>query len=64
MNMRTKQTPEQRAKALRQAEGIMALLAEAMPRIDPSTPEFEKACNLYAQGVLIKANIQSREEAR
>jgi hypothetical protein len=55
-------TPEQRAKALRQAEGIMALLAEAMPRIDPNTQEFEKACNLYAQGVLIKANIQSRGE--
>jgi len=55
-------TPEQRAKALAQAEGIMALLAEAMPLMNPSTPEFEKACNLYAQGVLIKANIQSRGE--
>ena len=56
-------TPEQRAKALRQAEGIMALLAESLPLMDPSTQEFEKACNLYAQGVLIKANINSREAA-
>ena len=55
-------TPEQRAKALAQAEVIMTLLATALPLIDPSTPEFEKACNLYAQGVLIKANITSRGE--
>lgn len=55
-------TPEQRAKALAQAEGIMALLAEAMPRLDPSTGEFEQACKLYAQGVLIKANIKARGE--
>ena len=55
-------TPEQRAKALAQAEGIMALLATTLPLIDPSTPEFEKACHLYAQGVLIKANITSRGE--
>lgn len=55
-------TPEQRAKALAQAEGIMSLLAAALPLMEPSTPEFEKACNLYAQGVLIKANIQSRGE--
>jgi len=55
-------TPEARAKALAQAEGIMALLAETLPRIDPSTQEFEQACKLFAQGVLIKANIQSRGE--
>lgn len=55
-------TPEQRAKALAQAEDIIALLAQTLPRIDPSTPEFERACLLYAQGVLIKANIQSRGE--
>jgi hypothetical protein len=52
-----KPTPEQRANALRQAEGIMALLAETLPRIDPSTPEFERACALYAQGVLIKLRL-------
>jgi hypothetical protein len=55
-------TPEQRAKALRQAEGIMELLAAAMPLMNPNTPEFDKACNLYAQGVLIKANIKARGE--
>ena len=55
-------TPEARAKALAQAEGIMALLAETLPRIDPTTQEFEQACKLYAQGVLIKANITSRGE--
>lgn len=55
-------TPEQRAKALAQAQGIMALLATTLPLIDPSTPEFEQACKLYAQGVLIKANITSRGE--
>ncbi len=52
-----KHTPEQRANALRQAEGIMALLAQTLPHIDPSTPEFEKACALYAQGVLIKLRL-------
>lgn len=52
-----KYTPEQRANALRQAEGIMALLEETLPRIDPSTPEFERACALYAQGVLIKLRL-------
>lgn len=55
-------TPEQRAKALRQAEGIIALLAQTLPHIDPNTVEFEQACKLYAQGVLIKANITSRGE--
>lgn len=55
-------TPEQRAKALAQAEGIMELLAAALPLMNPSTPEFEKMCHLYAQGVLIKANITSRGE--
>lgn len=55
-------TPEQRAKALAQAEGIMKMIAATLPLMNPSTPEFEKACNLYAQGVLIKANIQSRGE--
>lgn len=53
----SKYTPEQRAKALRQAEGIMALLAQTLPHIDPSTPEFERACALYAQGVLIKLRL-------
>lgn len=53
----SKYTPEQRAKALRQAEGIMALLAQTLPHIDPSTPEFEKACALYAQGLLIKIRL-------
>lgn len=52
-----KHTPEQRANALRQAEGIMALLEETLPRIDPSTPEFERACALYAQGVCIKLRL-------
>jgi hypothetical protein len=55
-------TPEQRAKALAQAEGVMQLLAATLPLMEPSTQEFERACNLYAQGVLIKANIQSRGE--
>ena len=55
-------TPEQRAKALIQAQGIMTMLEQALPLIDPSTEEFEKACGLYAQGVLIKANITSRGE--
>jgi hypothetical protein len=54
-----KPTPEQRARALRQAEGIMHLLEETLPRIDPSTnpEEFEQACSLYAQGVLIKLRL-------
>ena len=52
-----KTTPEQRANALRQAEDIMAMLEETLPRIDPSTPEFERACGLYAQGVLIKLRL-------
>jgi exonuclease VII small subunit len=52
-----KPTPEQRARALRQAEGIMHLLEETLPRIDPSTEEFEQACALYAQGVLIKLRL-------
>jgi hypothetical protein len=56
-------TPEQRAKALAQAEGIMQLLAATLPLMEPSTQEFEKACNLYAQGVIIKAAIRSREES-
>lgn len=55
-------TPEQRAKALIQAKAILEVLAEALPHIDPNTVEFEQACKLYAQGVLIKANITSRGE--
>lgn len=62
--LRTITTPEQRAKALAQAQGIMALLATTLPLIDPSTEEFERACGLYAQGVLIKANITSRGESK
>ena len=54
-----KPTPEQRARALRQAEGIMHLLEETLPRIDPSTEEFEQACSLYAQGVLIKLRLNA-----
>lgn len=57
--MRNKPTPEQKANALAQAEGIMALLEETLPRIDPSTEEFEQACNLYAQGVLIKLRLNA-----
>lgn len=55
--MRNKPTPEQRERALRQAEGIMHLLEETLPHIDPSTEEFEQACALYAQGVLIKLRL-------
>lgn len=54
-----KPTPEQRTKALAQAEAIMAALEETLPRIDPSTHPvaFEQACSLYAQGVLIKLRL-------
>ena len=52
-----KHTPEQRAKALAQAEGIMALLEETLPRIYPSTEEFEQACAIYAQAVLVKLRL-------
>lgn len=62
--IRTITTPEQRAKALAQAQGIMTMLEQALPLIDPSTEEFERACGLYAQGVAIKAMIQSRGESK
>jgi hypothetical protein len=53
-----KHTPEQRAKALAQAEGIMALLGEVLAeRIEPNSPEFEHACAIYAQAVLVKLRL-------
>ena len=45
--------------ALAQAEGLQNLLKKTLPRIDPSTdPEnFERACALYAQTVIIKLRL-------
>lgn len=60
--IRNTPTPSQRAKALTQALGILTMLEQALPLIDPSTEEFERACGIYAQAVLIKVSIQSRGE--
>lgn len=48
-----------RELAVAQADALQEMLKHALPRIDPSmdSENFERACGLYAQTVLVKLRL-------